>query len=182
MRAAGDLVACARSVHTAVMPSEIRYAKSGDVSIAFTVSGDAPLDLLFVPGFVSHIELQAQMPRRRDVIERLTSFARVINFDKRGTGLSDRGTGLATLEEYVSDARAVMDAVGSERAAILGVSEGGSTALLFAATYPERASAVIVYGAYARVTALPTTRSGCQPEPSSEQGTTCRNDGGRESG
>lgn len=132
------------------MNPEIRYAQAGDLSIAYSVMGGGPLDLLMVPGFESHVELGWQYPPVASFLGRLASFSRLIMFDKRGSGLSDRGVE-PTIEGYVADAKAVMDACGSERAAILGVSEGGSTALLFAATYPERTSALIVYGGYARV-------------------------------
>jgi class 3 adenylate cyclase len=128
----------------------IRYTKSGDVNIAYQVTGDGPLDLVLVPGFVSHLELDWDEPRSARFLERLASFARLIRFDKRGTGLSDRPGGLPDLETRMDDVRAVMDAVGSERAALFGYSEGAPLAILFAATYPERTSALVVYGGYAR--------------------------------
>jgi pimeloyl-ACP methyl ester carboxylesterase len=130
--------------------AETRYAKSGDVNIAYQVVGAGPLDLVLVPGFVSHLEYRWEDPGLARALTRLASFARLITFDKRGTGLSDRTAGLATLEERMDDVRAVMDAAGSERAALFGYSEGGPMSLLFAATYPERAAALVLYGTYAR--------------------------------
>ena len=131
-------------------PPKTQYAKSGDVHIAYQVTGTGPLDLVFVPGFVSHLEYQWEHPESARFFERLSSFSRLIRFDKRGTGLSDRVGGIPTLEQRMDDVRAVMDAVGSERAALFGVSEGGPMSLLFAATYPERTSALVLYGSYAR--------------------------------
>lgn len=131
-------------------PPETRYAKSGDLSIAYQVTGSGPLDLVFVPGFVSNLDGAWENPGWTHFFSRLATFARVIRFDKRGTGLSDRMSGVANLEERMDDVRAVMDAVGSERAALFGISEGGPMSLLFAATYPERASALVLYGSYAR--------------------------------
>jgi class 3 adenylate cyclase len=128
---------------------ETRYAKSGDVNIAYQVMGDGPFDLVHVPPFISNLELQWEDPAERRYFERLASFCRLIMFDKRGTGLSDR-VAVATLEERMDDLRAVMDAAGSERAAVYGGSEGGALSILFAATYPERVSALVLYGAYAR--------------------------------
>ncbi|MBI4591128.1 MAG: adenylate/guanylate cyclase domain-containing protein [Candidatus Rokubacteria bacterium] len=132
------------------MYAETRYAKSCDVHIAYQVTGSGPFDLVFVPGFVSHVELQWEDPRWAHFLTRLGSFCRLIRFDKRGTGLSDRVGSIPTLEERMDDARAVMDAVGSNRAALLGISEGGPMCALFAATYPERTSTLIMYGAMAR--------------------------------
>jgi len=126
-----------------------RYAKSGDVHIAYQVTGSGPLDLVHVPGFVSHLEADWESPLRARFIERLGAFSRLIRFDKRGTGLSDRGP-IPTLEQRMDDVRAVMDAVGCERAALFGISEGGPMSLLFAATYPARTTALVIYGSYAR--------------------------------
>src|SRR5919201_4199740 len=133
------------------MPStpETRYAKSGDVSIAYQVVGEGPLDLVLVPGFVSHLELDWKEPSFARFLGRLASFSRLILFDKRGTGLSDPVTQLPTLEQRMDDVRAVLDAVGSQRAALLGVSEGGPMCALFAATYPDRTDALVIYGSYA---------------------------------
>ncbi|MBI2169587.1 MAG: adenylate/guanylate cyclase domain-containing protein [Actinobacteria bacterium] len=136
------------------MPSPIRYARSGDLSIAYRVEGSGP-DLLVAPGFISHLEWAMDEPVVARFSERLASFSRVIVFDKRGCGLSDPVSGPPSLEENVQDMRAVLDAVGSERAVIFGVSEGGSTAMLFAATHPVRTAALILYGSYARVLRAP---------------------------
>ena len=135
------------------MPSavpETRYAKSGDVNIAYQLMGDGPFDLVLISGFVSHLDLDLDEPRMAYFLRRLASFSRLIRFDKRGTGLSDRPGGLPDLETRMDDVRAVMDAVGSERAAFLGYSEGGPMSCLFAATYPERTSALVIYASYAK--------------------------------
>jgi class 3 adenylate cyclase len=131
---------------------ETRYAKSGDVHIAYQVIGDGPVDLVFVAGWITHVELGWDDPGEAAFRRRLASFARLIVFDKRGTGLSDRVpvNELPILEERMDDVRAVMDAAGSERAALLGVSEGGPLSALFAATYPERTAALVLYGTFAR--------------------------------
>lgn len=130
---------------------ETRYAQSGDVSIAYQVVGDGPFDLVYAPAFVSHVELAWEIPSLAAYFRRLASFSRLIRFDKRGTGMSDRVGSLPTLETRMDDLRAVMDAAGSERAAIIGVSEGGPMAILFAATYPDRAWALVLEGTYARI-------------------------------
>jgi len=132
------------------MEPDIRYAKSGDVNIAYQTIGDGEHDVVFAPGFVSNIELGWSMPGRGDFLNALASFARVIQFDKRGTGLSDRVGDLHTLETRMDDVRAVMDAARSERAALFGVDTGGAMSLVFAATYPERTTALILYGVSAR--------------------------------
>src|SRR4051812_23927333 len=116
------------------MQPDTRYAKSGDVRIAHQVAGDCPFDLVIVPGFVSNLDLTWEEPNRARFFSRLASFSRLILFDKRGTGLSDRVANMPTLEERMDDVRAVMDAVGSQRAALFGLSDGGSMSLLFAAT------------------------------------------------
>jgi class 3 adenylate cyclase len=131
------------------MLPETRYAKSGDVHIAYQVIGSGLLDLVFVPGFISHVDHVWDEPRWSAFLERLASFSRLICFDKRGTGLSDRISAIPTLEERMDDVRAVMDAVGSERAALFGISEGGPMSLLFAATHPDRTLALTLYGSYA---------------------------------
>ena len=130
----------------AVQAPEVEYAKSGDVSIAYSVVGDAPLDVVFVNGWIFSALENAWEGPPAAFFERLASFSRLILFDKRGTGLSDRDAGIADLETRMDDIRAVMDAAGSKRAAIMGVSEGGPMTLLFAATYPERTAAAIAYG------------------------------------
>jgi pimeloyl-ACP methyl ester carboxylesterase len=129
-----------------------KYTRSGDIHIAYQVVGEGPLDLVYVPGWVSHVELAWEEPTLARFLRRLASFSRLIAFDKRGTGLSDRVTNdqLPTLEERMDDLRAVMDAVGSERAALCGVSEGGNLCALFAATYPERTTALVMCGAFAK--------------------------------
>jgi class 3 adenylate cyclase/pimeloyl-ACP methyl ester carboxylesterase len=129
---------------------ETRYARSGDVSIAYQVTGDGPFDLVIVPPTTSHVELAWKVPVFRAMLERLGSFARLIHFDKRGTGMSDRVSGLPTLETRMDDLRAVMDAVGSERSAVMAWSEGVAMSILFAATYPERVWALALYGGKAR--------------------------------
>jgi class 3 adenylate cyclase len=143
---------------------DIRYARSGDLSIAYQVTGGGPLDLVFVCGFVSHQETLWEHPRPAHFAKRLESFSRLVLYDKRGQGLSDRPTGPPTLEESMDDLRAVLDAVGMERVALFGVSEGGPLCQLFAATYPDRVSAMAVYGTYARVTVAPGYDVGLPPE------------------
>jgi len=130
------------------MVPKTQYAKSGDVRIAYQVVGQGPFDLVFVPGFISNLDVAWEEPHRARVWTRLASFARLIMFDKRGTGLSDRTVGVPTLEERMDDVRAVMDAVGSQRAALFGISEGGAMSVLFAATYPDRTRALFLYGNY----------------------------------
>ncbi|MFL5953404.1 MAG: adenylate/guanylate cyclase domain-containing protein [Gaiellaceae bacterium] len=132
------------------MDEPIRYAKSGDVSVAYQVTGEGQFDLVLVHGFFSHLELDWEHPSPRHFFERLGSFARLIRFDKRGTGLSDREVGMPDFDARMDDVRAVMDAVGSERAALFGYSEGGPLSVLFAATYPERTRALVLYGSYAK--------------------------------
>jgi len=129
---------------------ETRYAKSGDTYIAYQVMGEGPFDLVFVPGFISHVEMQMELPAFARFFGRLATFCRVIRFDKRGTGLSDRLSAIPSLEERMDDVRAVMDSAGSTRAALLGFSEGGPMCIVFAATYPERTTALVLYGSYAR--------------------------------
>jgi pimeloyl-ACP methyl ester carboxylesterase len=132
------------------MRAPVRYARSGDVNVAYQVTGDGPFDLVLVPGFFSHLEIDWEHPEHAHFLERLGSFARLIRFDKRGTGLSDRGVGLPDFETRMDDVRAVMDAVGSKQAALFGYSEGGPMCVLFAATYPERTRALVLYGTYAK--------------------------------
>lgn len=132
------------------MLPETRYAKSGDIQIAYQITGSGPVDIVLAPGTASHLDLDWEWPPRGHFFEDLSSFCRLIRFDKRGTGLSDRPTQMATLEERTDDIRAVMDAAGSTHATVFGVSEGGSMACLFAATYPERTRSLMVWGAQAR--------------------------------
>lgn len=126
------------------------YAKSGDINIAYQVMGEGPLDLIVVPGWISNLDMQWQMLGYEAWVRRMTSFCRLIVFDKRGSGLSDRDVGDSTLEERMDDLRAVLDAAGSERAAVLGFSEGGSLAMLFAASHPERVQSLILFGSFPR--------------------------------
>src|SRR3989442_9030258 len=137
------------------MTPETRYTKSGDINIAYQVIGSGPRDLILVPGWVSNIEVFWEEPAVARFLGRLASFSRLILFDKRGTGLSDRLGELPTLETRMDDVRAVMDAVGSERAALCGYSEGGVMCALFAATYPARTSGLIMIGSYARLKPAP---------------------------
>ncbi len=132
-------------------PPETRYARSGDVRIAYQVIGNGPIDLVFVPGFLSNLEVHWEDPGYSHLLQRLGAFTRLIQFDKRGTGLSDRvdNRDLPDLETRMDDVRAVMDAAGSGRAALLGASEGAPMSILFAATYPERTRALLLYGGYA---------------------------------
>ena len=134
------------------MTPQTRFTRSGNVHIAYQVVGEGPLDLVFVPGWVSHVELMWEEPTRASFLERLASFSRLIIFDKRGTGLSDRvpDAQLPTHEERMDDIRVVMDAAGSEHAAFFGFSEGGNLAALFAAMYPQRTTALIMFGSFAK--------------------------------
>ena len=134
------------------MHPKTEYARSGDLHIAYQVVGRGPLDLVYVPGWVSHVELAWEEPTLARFLTRLASFSRLITFDKRGTGLSDRvpPEDLPSLETRMDDLRAVMDAAGSERAAIFGFSEGGNLSTMFAATYPERISALVMFGTFAK--------------------------------
>jgi class 3 adenylate cyclase len=134
------------------MAPETRYARSGELNIAYQVTGEGPRDLVYVPGWVSNIELMWEEPAMTRFLERLASISRLVLFDKRGTGLSDRVSNdqLPTLEERMDDVRAVLDAVGSERAALFGHSEGGNMCVLFAATYPDQTIALITLGSFAK--------------------------------
>jgi pimeloyl-ACP methyl ester carboxylesterase len=132
------------------MQPETKYATSGDVSIAYQVVGEGPADLILVPGWMSNIEVFWEEPAVARFLQRLASFSRLILFDKRGTGLSDRMVDVPDLETRMDDVRAVMDAVGSQRAALCGYSEGGVMCALFAATYPSRTRALITIGSFPR--------------------------------
>jgi pimeloyl-ACP methyl ester carboxylesterase len=132
------------------MTAPISYARSGETNIAYQVTGDGPFDLVLVHGFFSHLEIDWESAELRHFFERLGSFARLIRFDKRGTGLSDRAVGLPDLETRMDDVRAVMDAAGSTDAALFGYSEGGPMSILFAASYPKRTRALVLYGTYAK--------------------------------
>jgi class 3 adenylate cyclase len=130
--------------------TDIRFARSGDIDIAYRVVGDGPIDFVYVEGAYTHLEIAWELPQYRRWCERLAEFTRLIVFDKRGMGMSDRVPGATTLEERMDDIRAVMDAVGSERAAVMGESEGGPLAMLFAAAQPERTVALVLQGAEVR--------------------------------
>ena len=136
-----------------------RYAKSGDLSIAYMIYGAGP-DLVLAPGFISHLEVAWEQPSIAAFVSRLATFRRVVAFDKRGTGLSDPVAEAPTLEDNVDDPRAVMDAVGSGQADILGISEGGAMAMLFAATHPDRTRALVLYGAFPRLLWAPDYQCG----------------------
>ena len=136
------------------MAPATRYARSGDVSIAYQVVGDGPIDVVLVLGFATHLEILWEAEPFARFFERIASFARLILFDKRGTGLSGVAE-VATLEERIDDVRAVMDAAGSQRAALFGISEGAPMSVLFAASQPERVIALVLYGAMARTTEAP---------------------------
>src|SRR5580765_2375558 len=138
------------SLPIGVTPGPVQYARSGDVNIAYQVCSAGPVDLVFVMGWVSHLEYYWKEPSFARFLSRLASFSRLILFDKRGTGLSDPVTQLPTLEQRMDDVRAVLDAVGSRRAVLLGVSEGGPMCSLFAATHPGQTEALIMIGTYAR--------------------------------
>jgi pimeloyl-ACP methyl ester carboxylesterase len=130
---------------------ETRYVKSGNVYIAYQVVGRGATDLVLLGGFYSHLEAQWEEPRYARFLERLGSFSRLILLDQRGTGLSDRAVRLPTLEQHIDDVLAVMDAVGADRAAIVGIAQGGALGALLAATHPKRVSALVLYSAYARL-------------------------------
>lgn len=134
------------------MLPKTQYTRSGNLHIAYQVVGEGQIDLVYVPGWVSHVELAWEEPTLARFLRRLASFSRLIMFDKRGTGLSDRvpNDKLPTLEDRVDDLRAVMDAVGSEHAAVFGFSEGGNLSAFFAATYPERIKALALFGTFAK--------------------------------
>jgi class 3 adenylate cyclase len=152
---------------SSIGPPEVRYARSGDVAIAYQVVGDGPLDLVFVP-WLSNLAYAWEHPPLRDFYEQLASFARLVLLDKRGTGLSDRPRDLPTIETRMDDLRAVLDAVGSERAALLGAWEGGQMCAVFAATYPERTSALVLYDTPGRYLAAPDYPLGVSEENAAE--------------
>jgi class 3 adenylate cyclase len=130
-----------------VLPTT-RYAASGDVNIAYQIIGDAPLDIVLVPGLLSHVEFLHELPGYTSFLRRLSKFARVVTFDKRGQGLSDRFSGTPSLEQRIDDVRAIMDDLGSQHAVLWGFSEGSPMSALFAATHPDRVSQVILFGGY----------------------------------
>jgi len=132
-----------------------QYAKSGQVNIAYQVVGDGPVDLVMVPGFVSHVEVAWEQPRLAHLLSRLASFSRLIVFDKRGTGMSDPVADPPSMADRMDDIRAVMDAAGSTRATMFGISEGGTLSLLFGQAHPERCQSIVLYGSWARRLAGP---------------------------
>jgi pimeloyl-ACP methyl ester carboxylesterase len=128
---------------------QTQYARSGEIHIAYQVMGDGPADLVFIPGWVSHLELEMEMVLPRRFYEALASFTRLIRFDKRGTGMSDRVMGPMSLNERVDDIRAVLDSAGVERASLLGFSEGGTMAAVFAARHPDRVEKLVLLASHA---------------------------------
>src|SRR4051812_13717902 len=147
------------------MERRTRYAKSGRVSVAYQVVGEGSDDLILVPGFVSHVEVAWEQPRLAHFLGRLASFSRLIMFDKRGTGMSDPVDIPPSMDERMDDIRAVMDAAGSPRGTLFGISEGGTLSLVFASKHPERTRALVLYGSWARRLAGPDYPYG----PSAEQ-------------
>src|SRR5947208_2379814 len=143
-------------------PPETKYTNSGGLSIGYQVIGDGPLDIVFVPGLLSQIDLIWMLPTAVRFFERLASFARVILYDKRGQGVSDPLDGALTLEQDMEDLMAVLDAAGSERAALVGYSEGGPMSALCAATHPGRVSALILCGTFASGSALASDSDGAE--------------------
>jgi pimeloyl-ACP methyl ester carboxylesterase/class 3 adenylate cyclase len=144
---------------------DIRYARcAGGIDVAYKVMGDGPIDIVYVPGFVSHLDLIDDVPFYCRPLDDMARFARVVTFDKRGTGLSDRSLGFGSLADRMDDIRAVMDAAGIERAALFGVSEGGPLAILFAATYPDRVTKLCLYGTFARAAYDSDYEIGIRPE------------------
>ena len=137
------------------MAPRARYAKSGDTHIAYLVAGEGPIDIVWVPTWISQCEHLWADPQLRKGFERIASFSRLIMFDRRGSGLSDPMEGAPTLEEQMDDVLAVMDAAGSKRAAVVGLLEGGQMAAMFAATHPERTEALVLYSTFARATWAP---------------------------
>jgi pimeloyl-ACP methyl ester carboxylesterase len=148
------------------MVPETQYVESGGYYIAYQVFGEGDTDLMIIPGFTSNVEIVWEQPRYERWLRRMASFCRVILIDKRGTGLPDRvsNDNLPTLEERCDDVKAVLDAVGSKRTAFMGLSEGGAMSVLFAASYPERTSALIMYGSFARTFFAPDYDCGFAPE------------------
>jgi pimeloyl-ACP methyl ester carboxylesterase len=141
-----------------------QYANCGDLNIAYQVLGDGPVDLLYAQGWLTNVEYAWESPDYARYLTKLSRFARVIFFDKRGTGMSDRDVGVATLEQRSEDINAVLDAVGSQKAALFGASEGGAICTVFAATYPERVSHLILYGSRPRYAWAPDYPYGLQPD------------------
>jgi pimeloyl-ACP methyl ester carboxylesterase len=147
---------------------ETRYTLSGDVNIAYQVVGDGPLDLVFIPSLTHHVELVWENPPQARFFGRLASIGRLLLFDKRGTGMSDRVVGTPPLEVRMDDIRAVMDAAGSERAVLCGLGDGGPLCALFAATYPERTTALVLINTAPRTFAA-RSFPGCPRVPSGSE-------------
>jgi pimeloyl-ACP methyl ester carboxylesterase len=143
---------------------QTQYAQSGELSIAYQCVGDGPIDLLFIPGFVSNVELMWDVPKWADLFTRFSEIGRFVFFDKRGTGCSDRKLGTGSAEDRMDDARAVADAAGIERAVVIGLSEGGPLAVLFAAAFPERVSSLVLWGTFARLMRGGDYEAGLDPE------------------
>lgn len=143
---------------------ETQYAQSGELSIAYQVVGDGLLDILFVPGFVSNVELMWDMPNFERMLQRLSGIGRLVFFDKRGTGCSDRSLGTGSSEDRMDDLRAVADAAGIESAVVIGISEGGPLAVLFAASFPERVRSLVLWGTFARALWAPDYEQGFPPD------------------
>jgi len=143
---------------------ETQYAQSGELSIAYQVIGDGALDILFVPGFVSNVELMWDMPNFERMLQRLSGIGRLVFFDKRGTGCSDRSLGTGSSEDRMDDLRAVADAAGIESAVVIGISEGGPLAILFAASFPERVRSLVLWGTFARALWASDYEQGLPPE------------------
>ena len=160
------------------MEAETRYANSNGVNIAYQVHGSGPLDLVLVPGFVSQVELLAEDPSVARFLRRLTSFSRLLVFDKRGQGLSDRPGRPPTLEESMDDLRAVVEAAGFERPAVFGISEGGPMSTLYAATHPDKVSALVLFGTFARMIEAPDFPHGIPAETLDRWGEVVRRDWG----
>ena len=161
------------------MEVETRYADSGGVNIAYQVHGDGPLDLVLVPGFVSQVELIWEEPTAARFLRRLTSFSRMLIFDKRGQGLSDRPGRPPTLEESMDDLKAVVEAAGFERPALFGVSEGGPMSTLYAATYPDQVSSLVLFGTFARMLETPDFPAGIPEEALDRWGEVVQRDWGK---
>lgn len=142
-------IAAGACMSTLELP-ETHYTRSGELNIAYQVMGDGPVDLIFVPGMITHVEFLHELPGYTDFLRRLAGFARVITFDKSGQGLSDRYLGMPSFEQRIDDVRAIMEAIGSRRAALLGCSEGGPISIVFAATFPELVSHLVLFGSFAR--------------------------------
>ena len=160
------------------MDASTSYADSGDLKIAYRTYGEGEIDLVIVPGFVSHVELIAEHPIPARFMRRLSNFARVITYDKRGQGLSDRPADPPTLENSMDDLHAVLDATASDKAVVIGVSEGGPMSMLFAATHPELVSSLILYGTYAKMVEGPDYPSGAPDSALDRWGELMRRDWG----